>query len=378
MEGLTVRVLWRVVVKEFLQLRRDRRMVPMIFLAPVVQILAFGYAVNTDVTDVPTLLVDLDRTRASRDLAERFFASGYFRLAGTEDAAAAAEPWMVAGRAQMALVIGRGYGEAIAAGRSPAIQVVADGSDANSAMVGLGYASGIVAQASADLRRDRPGGAAPAGARIALEPRVWYNPDLKSRWFYVPAVLAMVLMSMTLVLSAMGIVREKEIGTLEQVLVTPIRSWQLVAGKLAPFAVIGLIDTFLVTAVALWWFRVPLRGSLGLLVTLTMLFVLNTLGLGLLISTLVRNQQQAMMAATFVVMVPMIYLSGLIFPIENMPPAIRWVTYAIPLRYFAVILRGVFLKGSGLAALWPQAAALLAFGAGFLALAAARFHKRAA
>jgi ABC-2 type transport system permease protein len=230
--------------------------------------------------------------------------------------------------------------------------------------------SGVPSAAGAGM----PSAAAPPGI-IEIVPRVWYNPDLKSRWFYVPAVLALILMIITMVLASMGIVREKEIGTLEQVMVTPIRSWQLIVGKLAPFALIGLLDTFLVTGVAVGWFGVPLRGSLVLLVLLTLLLLLNTLGMGLLVSTLVNNQQQAMMGSAFGSLLPQVYLSGLIFPIDNMPEAIQYVTYVVPLRYYATILRGIFLKGVGIDVLWPQALALAGFGIAFLILAALRFQK---
>lgn len=206
--------------------------------------------------------------------------------------------------------------------------------------------------------------------------RVWYNPDLLSRLYFVPAVLVMILMTMTMILSAMGVVREKEIGTMEQISVTPIRPWQLLVGKLLPFALIGLLQVFPVTAIAVWGFGVPLRGSFLLLLALTLLFLLNTLGIGLLVSTLVGTQQQAMMLTAFAVMVPMIYLSGLIFPIENMPEAIQYVTYGIPVRYYADIIRGIFLKGSGLAELWREAVILAAMGAGFQLLAVLRFRKR--
>jgi ABC-2 type transport system permease protein len=207
-------------------------------------------------------------------------------------------------------------------------------------------------------------------------PRVFYNPDLRSRWFYVPAVVAMVLMLVTMILPSMAVVREKEIGTLEQIIVTPLRSWQLILGKLVPFVIVGLLDLLLVTAVARGVFGVPLRGSLLLLVGLTLLFLLSSLGFGLLVSTLVGTQQQAMMFSAFVLMVPMIYLSGLIFPFENMPLVFQHASVVIPLRYYAVILRGVFLKGSGLDVLWPQALALLAIGATVIGLAALRFRKR--
>ena len=386
--------LLRVIVKELFQLRHDRRMIPVLVAGPLIQMLALGYAANTDVNRIPTLLVDQDRTPASRALADRFTGSGYFALVGAVATPDQVEPWLVDGRAQVALVIPGGYGEDVAAGPAghpPRVQVLADGTDANSAVVGLGYASRILGEVGAELARQSgiAGTASPAAGRtgtaasataggaagIELVPRVWYNPDLRSRWFYVPAVLAMVLLLVVMILPSMAVVREKEIGTLEQIIVTPLAPWQLIGGKLAPFAVIGLVDMLMVTGVARWLFGVPLRGSLALLVLLTLLYLLNTLGLGLLVSTMVNTQQQAMMFSAFVVMVPMIYLSGLLFPIENMPHAIQIVTYAVPVRYYANVIRGIFLRGSGLAALWPDALALLGIGAFLLTLASRRFRK---
>jgi ABC-2 type transport system permease protein len=383
-------VLGHIIRKEFLQMRRDRKLIPAMILGPLVQLLVLGFAANTDVTDVPLVLVDQDRSSASRELLDRFTGSGYFHLAGAEDTVDAVDPWLIEGRAQVALVIARGYGEDLASGRTPRVQVIADGTDSNSAVVGLGYASRIVAEAGAEaqasrLRREAAlaaAAAAPAPAAlrarpgtIDLVPRVWYNPDLKSRWFYVPSILAMTLMLVTMILPSMAVVREKEIGTLEQLSVTPVRPWQIIVGKLLPFGIVGNVTLALVTLIVVFLFRVPLRGSFLLLLLLSELFLLSTLGLGLFASTLVRTQQQAMMTATFLLMVPMIYLSGLIFPIENMPPVIQAATYAIPLRYYCHIIRGVFLKGSGIAALWPDALALLGFGSGVLVLASMRFHK---
>ncbi len=356
-------------------------MIPIILGAPIIQLIAFGYAANTDVTDIRTLLVDLDRTAESRELVDRFAGSGYFDFVGSEENVSGIEPWLVDGRAAIALVIGDGFGAAVASGRTPRLQLIADGSDSNSAIVGLGHAVGIIASKNGDLARSyleritQKAGAG-AGAGIDLVPRVWYNPDLRSRWFYVPAVLAMVLMIMTMILSSMGVVREKELGTMEQLIVTPIRPWQLIVGKLFPFAAIGLLDLHLVTALTVWFFGVPLRGSFPLLVGLTMLFLLTTLGLGLLVSTVVRTQQQAMLASVFFLMIPMIYLSGLIFPIENMPRVIQYVTYLIPLRYYARIIRAIFLRGAGLETLWPEAVTLALVGIGVIAIAALRFRKR--
>jgi ABC-2 type transport system permease protein len=330
---------------------------------------------------VPTVLVDQDRSAASRDFINRFVASGYFEVVASEERADAAERWLAAGGAQLGLVVASGFGAALGAGRTASLQVIADGSDAASANIALGYASAVAQGYAVEVqaRRLRAVGGEATGWRagqLGLEPRVFYNPDLKSRWFYVPAVLGLVLMLMTLLLSAMGVVREKEIGTMEQLIVTPIRPWQLLVGKLAPFAIIGTIQFFLVSGVAVFAFRVPLRGSFLVLFALSGLFVLCSLGLGLLTSTIVHNQQQAMMGAALALMMPMVLLSGLIFPIDNMPPAIQLVTYAIPLRYYAEIIRGVFLRGSGLAVLWPEAVTLLLMGVAILAVAALRFRKR--
>jgi len=373
-----VRGLLHVVVKEILQLRRDRSMIPALVVGPLVQLLLLGFAANSDVRDVPVVVVDQDRTAASRQLVERFRSSGLFRIAGTAEVATAIEPWLIDGRAEIALIIRAGYADALARGGRPEVQAIADGSDSRSATVGLGYAARIVERVGADLLAslaERRPGVVPRIGRTELAPRVWYNPDLLSRWFYVPAVLALTLMLTTMILPSMAVVREKEVGTLEQLSVTPVRPWQLILGKLLPFFVIGIVVLLLTAAAAHFVFGVPIRGSMPVLVVLSLPFLLTTLGLGLLASTLVRTQQQAMMASIFLMMLPMIYLSGLIFPIENMPYAIRQATYAVPLRYYSVILRGVLLRGSGIAVLWKEAAILLAFAAGALALASLRFRK---
>ena len=375
-------VLLCVILKEFIQLRRDRKMIPALVLGPLLQLFALGLAANMDVTAIPLMVVDQDRTAASRSLLERFTSSGYFEIAGAADSVLEVEPSLVDGSAQVALVVGPGYGKAIAAARAPRtggdrarVQLLVDGTDASSAVVGMGYASSIIAQEGEDILRSRPDVLALRLPRIELAPRVWYNPDLKSRWFFLPAILALVLMLLTMILPSMAVVREKEIGTLEQLSVTPVRPWQLILGKLLPFAMIGMLVLSLVTSIVVWGFGVPLRGSFLLLGLLTLLFLANTLGLGLLVSTLVRNQQQAMMTSAFVLMVPMIYLSGLIFPIENMPAGFQYATYGIPLRYYNIIIRGIFLKGSGIGVLWPEAAALAGLGAAFVALASLRFRK---
>lgn len=372
-------VVRHIVTKEFLQLLRDRQMIPALIIGPMVQLVALGFAATLDVRDIPLLLVDQDRTQASREMLDRFLGSGYFRLAGTEDSTGRIEPWLVRGRAQVALVLGAGYGEAAAGKGAARIQVIADGTDANSAVVGLGYASRILAAAGAEMaaaRAEAAETAAPApAASIDLVPRIWYNPDLTTHWFYLPAILALTLMLTTMILPSMAVVREKEIGTLEQLSVTPIRPWQIILGKLLPFAAVGFVDLALVAALVVFLFGVPFRGSYPLLFLLTLPFLVTMLGLGLLVSTVVRTQQQAMMTSTLGFMIPMVYLSGLIFPVENMPPLFQWLSKGIPLLYYNHVIRGLFLKGSGLDVLWPESLVLVGYAAIVFALAALRFRK---
>ncbi len=349
--------------KEFLELRLNPRLFGLVIIAPILQLTLLGYAATTDVKDVPIVVADGDRSPASRDLAHRFDASRNFTVIATVTTVDQIDPYLEGGAAWLAVVIPTAFGSELSAGRSPTVQIVADGTDSNSTTVALGYATALIGGMNATT-----GGIDP---RI----RVWFNPQLESRHFMIPGVVALVLLLVTTNLAAMGIVREKEIGTLEQLNVTPLRRWELIVGKLLPYGVIGMIDVFLVVAVAVWWFEVPLRGSLALLVGISMVYLLCTLGLGLFVSTISETQQQAMITATFFFLVPMIYLSGFVFPIENMPPVIQWVTYVIPLRYFLVVVRGIFLKGIGMDALWPQVAALAAWGVVVISLAVVRSRK---
>jgi ABC-2 type transport system permease protein len=327
------------------------------------------------VKEVPAVVADGDRSEASRSLIARFDASRNFSVIQTVTTVREVDPFLQRGDAWIALAIPQGYGAALGAGEPIAVQVVADGSDSNSTTVALGYATALIGEYAAALAAESASGAA-APPGIDLRVRVWFNPQLESRFFMIPGVLALLLLLVTANLAAMAVVREKELGTLEQLNVTPLRRWELIVGKLLPYGVIAFIDVLLVTAVAVLWFEVPFRGSFTLLLATSMLYVVCTLGLGLLISTISDTQQQAMMTATFFFLTPMIYLSGFIFPIENMPPVIQYATYVIPLRYFLVIVRGIFLKGIGLDLLWPQALALAAWGAAVLTLAVARSTKR--
>ncbi len=334
--------------KEFQELRRNPRMFPPIFLAPVLQLLILGYAATTDVQNVPIVFADGDRTPASRDLVGQFAGSPYFRVVKVVTTVDEVAHELETRDAWMAVAIPPQYGRMVAEGTPVTLQLVADGTDSNSINIALGYATNLIAEKAAEIvsKQRAPMGAAmtPLEARV----RVWFNPLLSSRYFMIPGVLALLLMVVTAVLGSMAIVREKELGTLEQLNVTPLRRWELTVGKLLPFGLIGVIDVFLVTGVAVLWFEIPLRGSFLLLLGLSLIYLLCTLGLGLFVSTVSHTQQQAMMTTVFFFMMPMIYLSGFLFPIENMPDLIQPVTYLIPLRYFLVIVRGIFLKGVGL------------------------------
>ena len=268
----------------------------------------------------------------------------------------------------------------VSAGRPATLQVVADGSDANSTNIALGYATNLIAGYAQEMMEQRRAAGAPTAAGGSIEPRVrvWFNPTLESRYFMLPGIFALLLLVVTSNLSSMAIVREREIGTLEQLNVTPLGRMELILGKLLPYGLIGLIDVLIVLIVIVFWFEVPLRGSFWLLFGMSLIYLLTTLGLGLFTSTISHTQQQAMMTSTFFFLIPMMYLSGFIFPIENMPDLIQPITYLIPLRYFVVILRGIFLKGVGLETLWPQALALLAWGVVILSLAYMRSSKRLA
>jgi ABC-2 type transport system permease protein len=361
--------------KEFLELRQNPRLFGIVIVAPIIQLTMLGYAATTDVKEVPVIVADGDRSPDSRALIARFDSSRNFAVIDTVNTVKEIDRDLQDGRAWIALAIPPGYGASIHAGDPVSLQIVADGSNSNSTTVALGYATALLGDYASALL---PTGARNAAGGVDLRIRVWFNPELESRFFMIPGVLALLLLLVTANLAAMGIVREKELGTLEQLNVTPLRRWELIVGKLLPYGVIALIDVLLVTAVAVFWFEVPLRGSVLLLIAMSLLYVVCTLALGLFISTVSDTQQQAMMTATFFFLTPMIYLSGFIFPIENMPRVIQYVTYIIPLRYFLVIVRGIFLKGIGLRLLWPQAAALAVWGTIVLSLAVMRSRKRSA
>lgn len=364
-------------VKEFLQIRRDRKMLPLILLAPVVQVILLGYAATVDVNNISLVVFDADRSAESRAYLERFTNSGYFTIVGHVDRPSDLDGYLDETRATLAISIPPRFSRDIGNGRSVSVQLLADGADANTANISLNYASQITAGYAQSLMASQlvrfQGASIP---RVSAASRVWFNPDLRSANYMVPGVVALILMIITTTFSSAAIVREKEAGTIEQILVTPIKPYQFMLGKLLPFVIIGFVDVVLVLGVAVTWFDIPMKGSVLLLFFLCGLFILTTLGLGLFVSTVSRTQQQAMMTAQFFIFFPFIFLSGFAFPIENMPPIVQGLTYGIPLRYFITIVRGLFLKGVGLEILWPQALALFLFGIVILSLSVARFQKR--
>jgi ABC-2 type transport system permease protein len=376
-----------VIVKEFIQMFRNPRMRFILFVPPLLQLVTYGYAFNLDVRCIATAVADFERSQETREIVRRFERSGYFCLRGHVERAADLAPLLDAGLVKVALQFDPGFSQDLQRGQPAAVQILVDGTDSNTAMIAASYAARILARYNLEQRQDavsvptnRSGVPTAEVLRdrvptIDLRARAWYNPDLTSRNFFVPGVIALVTMLVSLQLTSMAIVREREVGTMEQLLVTPLRRMELIVGKTVPAAVVSLADIALVTAVAVFWFRVPIRGSLALLLAASVLFLLSTIGIGLLISTVARTQQQAMMAMSFF-FIPAMLLSGYLFPIASMPPAAQVLSLANPLRHFLVIVRGVFLKGIGLEVLWPQMLGLLGLGIALLTLSAARVKTR--
>jgi len=369
--------LWHMLVKEFIQALRNPRMRALIFVTPVIQLFLFGYAVTTDVQNIALAVYDQDHSVASRELTSRFVRSGYFDLVESVAEPGRVQELLDRGEARAVLQFHRGFQETLQAGRTAELQLLLDGTISNTAGIVLNYSSRIVNQYSQELldqRMHRLLGTPPRTAKVELAARAWFNEALESRNFFVPGVIAMIVTLTSLMLTSMAVVREKEIGTMEQILVTPIRPVELILGKTIPFALISYADVIGITIIGVLWFAVPVRGNLLLLLFATGLFLLTTLGLGLLISTVSQTQQQAMMGAFFLYL-PALLLSGFIFPIANMPEVFQWLTLLNPLRYFLEIIRGIFLKGIGASILWPQMAALSILGVATLGLASRRFRK---
>ena len=368
--------------KEVLQALRDPRLRFLIILPPLMQLVAFGYAANLDLKNIPIALYDEDHSSLSRELAFAFSSSGYFKIATHVRHPDEVTRLMDRGKVKAVLHFGPDLAARIASRRTALVQVIVAGTDSNTASLVQSYSLQIFERFNRSrlekLLQQNPSlkNILPAGSKGIVQPeiRVWYNTDLVSRNFYIPGIISLVIMVSVLNLTAMAVVREKEAGTMEQIMVTPIRPVEFILGKTIPFALIGIFQVALVSSVGVFWFGVPIRGSLVLLFLCLLIYILSILSLGLFISTISRNQQQALVT-TFFFTFPIILLSGFIFPIANMPRVIRYVTYLNPLRYFLVIIRDIFLKGSGVDILWPQMAALLAVGLSLMFLAVRRVGK---
>jgi ABC-2 type transport system permease protein len=366
-----------ILVKEFKQIFRDPRMRTTIFIAPVIQLVIFGYAATTDITYIPTAIYDLDNTRESRDLTREFTYSKYFVVQNNITTDQEQRDLIDKAKVNVVLRFNRGFARDLNSGKGATVQMIVDGSDSNTAGVILSYANTIIQRYSYKVLKNEAAIYLKQAQfpSVDLRDRAWFNDNLVSRNYYLPGVIAMIVTIMTLLLSSMAIVREKEIGTMEQLIVSPIRPFELILGKLAPFAVIALAQVIMITTVGVLWFHVPIRGSLVFLFISTLIYLLTSLGFGLLISTVSATQQEAMMSV-FLFYFPALLLSGFAYPIANMPQIIQYITVLNPLRYFLVILRGIFLKGAGIEILWPQLTALLVMGVCVLTISSMRFQKR--
>ena len=376
-----------IIRKEFRQTLRDPRMRVLLIGPPVLQLIIFGYAVNLDVEHSRLAWVDMDRTQESRELLSVFEGSAYFEIAAEPSGDRDVQDLIDHSTVVAAIRILPGFARDIRRGNTAGVQILLDGTNSNTAAIVASYATQIVGNYAARLLEERQnsfllarapsaaGAIATAQPEFSAQTRVWFNPALKSRDYFVPGVVMNIIALVTVMLTAMSIVREKEIGTMEQLMVTPIRPIELMLGKILPFAAVGLFQVGIVTAAALIIFRTPFRGSPLELLACAILFLLTTLGTGLFISTISDTQQQAMMSSFFFFL-PAMLLSGFSFPIQNMPAAVQILTYLNPLRYFMQILRGIFLKGVGAEILWPQMLALGLFGVAIIVLSALRFHKR--
>jgi drug efflux transport system permease protein len=367
--------------KEFIQVFQDPRMVAILFVAPLIQTFLFGYAVTTDVRNVGIAIMDRNLTSESRLLTEAVLNSGYFNLIETPLSDNDIERALVSGEADVVLVVPDTYADDLAHGRTATVQLLLDGAESNSANVAAGYLGKILAAQGAgfierrlDQLAAKTGGARRAPPIIEAETRFRFNPELKSAWYMVPGILGMIMLVITMLMTSLAITREREVGTMEQLIVTPIRPYELLAGKMLPFALIGLVDVTLILLIAVGHFGLPIVGSIGLLYLATAVFLFTTLGMGLLISTVSQTQQQALFVG-FLVMMPAILLSGFMFPLDNMPIEAQYLTYANPLRYYLVIVRGVILKGNGWAELAPQFGMMFALGLAVFGIASMRFNK---
>ncbi|MDO8773421.1 MAG: ABC transporter permease [Burkholderiaceae bacterium] len=370
--------IFHLLLKELLELKRDKSARLRLLVPPVLQMLLFGYAATFEVFNVATIILDQDQTQESRALVADFVHSSRFKLVAVATGRRQVQDAVESSTAQLGIVVPQGFSELLRKGQSAPLQVLVDGTNSNTALIALGYVgqiSGAFGQPYAQDLAQRTGRALGRPlVNVTLQERYWYNPNLNSRWFFVPGLIGTLTLITIVNLTAFAIVREREVGTLEQLLVTPIQPIEFIIGKTLPFFLIGLLEVSLVAAVGMLWFQVPFKGNPLVLLLGTCLFLLSVLAIGLLISTLCKTQQQAF-ASNFFVLNPMFILSGFSFPISSMPEALQWLTYLNPLRYFLIIIRDTYLKGVGIDVLWPQMTGLATLGLSLFALAVLRFRK---
>ena len=383
-----IRQILNLIRKEFLQLKRDKKLLRVVLMAPFIQLFLFGYAATLDLDHISTAVYDMDRSNLSRELLDGFFRSRYFDLSVYCKSSDEVEKNIDIGKCRIGIVIPPDFSDKLINNKDVKIQLLVDGTDANFARIGINYASVIARNFAFNsffknlrdpfynqynrlfhtLSKNQ-------GQIVELRTRLLFNPELKSKNFMIPGILVMILLIITMVLTSVSIVKEKELGTIEQLMVSPVKPHELIIGKLIPFVIIGFFDIVFIIFLAVNWFDLPIRGSVVLLLSLSLVFLLNTLGMGILISTVSNTQQQAMMTS-FIVMLPSVILSGLMFPIANMPIPIQYITYLIAPRYFLEIVRGIFLKGIGVAELFPQIAAMTIIGLLTLVLSVIIFKKK--
>ena len=368
----------QMLIKEFIQVFRDKRTRFLLFGPPIIQMLIFGYAATFEVHHVPTVVLDFDHSQESRELISRFSSSPYFDVQRQLTDHRQIGDLIDQGKATVGIEINAGFAQNLRKGQTAPVQVIVDATNSNTALIASSYVSQIALGFAQEYQKDRIYRVSPQLMEempsVQLEQRPWYNPDLRSRWFFVPGVIGSLTLVLVVTLTAFAVVREREIGTLEQIMVTPLRPAEFILGKTLPFFLIGLFDVSLIATVGTLWFQVPFRGHILVLFAGAILFLLCMLGVGLLISTVSSTQQQAMVTAFFFIM-PAITFSGFGFPISTMPQWLQYLTYLSPLRYFLVVLRGTYLKGVGMDILWPQMLAMAVLGISLLTIAVLRFHK---
>lgn len=370
--------LFSLIRKEFIQITRDPRTLVLILVIPVMQLFLMGYAATSDVRNVPLAVYDQDRSPSSRALLDAYRAADYFRLTYDVDSEAELRSLIDRGEARAGVIIPPDYSERILSEDPAQVAFILDGSDPTVASTALSAAQLIGQSLGAELtlqRLERRGQTIVLVQPVDVRTQVWYNPDLESAYFMVPGVIGMILFALTSILTATAVVRERERGTIEQLIVTPIRSWELIVGKILPYILLALFNTLEVIAIGAWWFNVPVRSDLTLIILLSGLFVLSGLGIGLFASTVASTQQEAMLIV-WMLLLPAIFLSGFFFPLEAMPQFLQWISHIIPLRYYLVIIRSLMLKGADIRGLSNEIIALAVFGAAIMTIASLRFRKR--